>query len=48
MLKRAKLEENEIIIKEGELLKLCPGTERKIMEASRDLNGGIQYVDRWC
>ena len=41
-------EVDEIVIKEGELLKLVPGVERKVMRANKDLNGGKQYISRWC
>lgn len=41
-------EDKEKVIYEGELLKICPGVSRKVMNANRDLNGGIQYVERWC
>ena len=42
-----KEEENEVVVKEGELLKFCPGVARKTMKAHRDLNGGSQFVSRW-
>lgn len=40
LIKQIQDEENEIILKEGELLRMCPGAQRKVMKASRDLNGG--------
>ena len=46
--KKVREEEKELVILEGELLKLCPGIERKVMRADRDLNGGALYIPRWC
>lgn len=34
-------EADEVVIKEGELLRLVPGVDRKIPKADRDVNGGL-------
>eukprot|EP00347_Sterkiella_histriomuscorum_P009393 403341382 len=43
------LKQDEKVIFECVLLKLCPGVNRKSMKASRDLNGrDMHFVERWC
>ena len=39
-----KNEETEFIVKEGELLKTCPGVAKQVLQGSRDFNGGGQML----